>query len=70
MSVVNAASVQSAVNAGAVMAAAVVVVAAVNAPKAARSARANAVQSEAKAALIRVANAVLKVARRGVLNAL
>jgi hypothetical protein len=70
MSVVNAASVQSAV---AVMVGAVVVVVAVeavNAPKAAMSALASAVLSEAKVALIHVANAALKVVLRAVLNAL
>ena len=68
MSVVNAA------NEVAVMRAAVVVVDAVNAAKvaqkAALSALANAVLSEAKAALIHVANAAQKVALRAVLNAL
>ena len=74
MSVVNAASVPSAANAVAVMRAAVVVVDAVNAPKAAQkaalSAQANAVLSEAKAALTHVANAAQKVVLRAVLNAL
>ena len=56
MSVVNAASVQSVANEVAVMVAAVVVAAAV--------------LSEAKVALIHVANAALKVVLRAVLNAL
>ena len=59
MSVVNAASVQSAANAVAVMRAVVAVAGAVNAPKVAQ-----------KAALIHAANAAQKVALRAVLNAL
>ena len=73
MSVVNAASVQREANEVAVMVAAVGVVGAVNAPKAALSALSalsNAVRSEAKVALIHVANAALKVVLRAVLNAL
>ena len=70
MSVVNAASVQSAANAVAVMHVAVVVAGALSAPKAALkvalSAPANAVLNAAKDALSHVANA----ARRAVLNAL
>jgi hypothetical protein len=69
----SAVSVQSAANVVAVMVAAVLVgvaVRAVIAPKAALSARANAVLSEAKAALIHVANAALKVVLRAVLNVL
>jgi hypothetical protein len=69
MSVVNAASVQSAANAVAVMPAAVVVVVAVNAPKAALSGRVNAVLSEAKAALIHAVNAAQKGVPRVVQNA-
>jgi hypothetical protein len=61
MSVVNAASVQSAANEVDAMAAVVAVVDAVNAPKVALSALANAVLNEAKAGLIRVVNAALKV---------
>ena len=68
MSVVNAASVQSAANAVAVMRAAVVVVVAVNAPRAVLSGRVNAVLSEAKAALIHAVNAAQKAALRVVLN--
>ena len=70
MSVVNAASVQSA--AAEMVGAVVVVVAveAVNAPKAAMSALASGELSEAKVALIHVANAALKVVLRAVLNAL
>ena len=69
MSVVNAASVQSA--AAEMVGAVVVVVAveAVNAPKAAMSALASGELSEAKVA-IHVANAALKVVLRAVLNAL
>jgi hypothetical protein len=70
MSVVNAASVQSAANAVAVMRAAVVVVVAVNAPKAVLSGRVNAVLSEAKAALIHAVNAAQKAAPRVVQNVL
>jgi hypothetical protein len=70
MSVVNAASVQSAANAVAVMHVAVVVAGALSAPKAALSAPANAVLNAAKVALSHVANAAQKAVRRAVLNAL
>ena len=69
MSVVNAASVQSAANVVAAMRAAAVVVVAVNAPKAALSGRVNAVLSEAKAALSHAVNAALKDVQKVVLNA-
>jgi hypothetical protein len=70
MSVVNAASVQSAANVVAAMRAAAVVVVAANAPKAALSGRVSAVLSAAKAAPNRVVNAALKAAPRVVQNAL
>ena len=70
MSVANAASGLSAANEVAVMVAAVAVVGAVNAPKAALSALANAALSEVKAVPSHVASATLKAVPRVVLNAL